>query len=84
MSTLIVGHSQARYFSQYIDSDRAVCLSYRGYCTYQIWPEICDIVHGFDIVVLHVGANDLPCNSAETVLSSFQDLAENIWRAKPG
>jgi hypothetical protein len=85
MSTLIVGHSQAKHFEEYIDIDNAVCLWYSGFRTEQIWPEIFDMVPSFDIVVLHVGANDLSDgDSPESVLSSFEDLAENIWSVNPG
>ena len=46
---LIVGHSQAKYFHEYIEDSSIVTLSFPGFKIEQLWPEIKDIVSSFQV-----------------------------------
>ena len=50
--SLIVGHSQAKYFHQYIKDDNITTLSYPKYRIHQLWPRIQDIVQSFNVSIL--------------------------------
>ena len=84
VSVLIAGHSQVKYFSKYISASNVDVLAYPGYQIHMMFDEIRDYVSKYDVVVLHVGANDLSRGvSVEKVLAEYQLLVESIWRVKP-
>ena len=84
VSVLIAGHSQVKYFSKYISASNVDVLAYPGYQIHMMFDEIRDYVSKYDVVVLHVGANDLSRGmSVEKVLAEYQLLVESIWRVNP-
>ena len=46
---LIVGHSQAKYFHEYIHDANIIPLSYPGFRVDQLWSEIEDLVPSFQV-----------------------------------
>lgn len=85
MATLIASHSQGRYFSRYHSQRCDVMTSFHpGFRVEQMFGAISDLIPAFDIVVLHIGANNLGCEDAGTVFSRFQTLFSDIRMAKPG
>ncbi|XP_060074976.1 uncharacterized protein LOC132554682 [Ylistrum balloti] len=85
MSVLIAGHSQAKYFSQYLDREEDVSVvSQSGGRIENVWRNIRDVVCSYDIVVVHSGANNLiHGDSVECMLGKYQDLVERIWHVNP-
>ncbi|XP_069102145.1 proteoglycan 4-like [Argopecten irradians] len=79
MSTLIVGHSQAKYFHKYLrPSDDIFVVSRSGYRVKEMWIEIEELVPMYDICVIHCGANNLGRDSAPMILKRFQRLCQQI------
>ena len=84
MNTLVVGHSQTKYFEKYWTDATAVVLSFSGYRIDHLSPEIADICHQFDVVVVHAGANDIVRSDAATVVGWLQDLCWSLKERNPG
>lgn len=83
MTTLIVGHSQTKYFSEYLRLDNVHTLSFPGAKVEDVGGNICDFVEQFDIVVLHLGANNFPSDSASEVAWKYWDLLQNCVSVTP-
>lgn len=81
---LIAGHSQAKYFHQYLSATNIDVLSFSGFRISQMFEKIEPNISAYPVIVLHVGANDLSRGSSiDTMLRDFQDLTKRIWNSKP-
>ncbi|CAC5421062.1 unnamed protein product [Mytilus coruscus] len=81
---LIAGHSQAKYFKQYLSLSETNVLSYSGFRIDQMFNELQPTIDNYNTVVLHVGANDLSRGSSvKTLLRKYQQLTSDIWHSNP-
>lgn len=84
MRTLIAGHSQAKYFHQFLKSDSDIdVISRSGYRVEDMWDVIKDVVGGYRTVALLLGANNLPDDSTSTLLTKLDKLVEQIRVVSP-
>ena len=67
---LIAGHSQVKYFDQYLNVD---VVSFSGYRIEQMWGVIGHKVTNYSIIVLHIGANKMttPLRYSNTTSNSY-------------
>lgn len=81
---VIAGHSQAKYFSQYLFHTNVDVLSFSGFQIPQMFEKIQHTIPDYKVVVLHVGANDLSNGSTvPAMLQMYQDLTGRIWEINP-
>ncbi|CAG2233950.1 PAFAH1B2_3 [Mytilus edulis] len=80
---LIAGHSQVKYFDQYLKLSNVDVVSFSGYRIEQMWGVIGHRVPDYRIVVLHIGANNLWNDTPADVLTHYQSLVESILRLNP-
>ncbi|CAC5412488.1 unnamed protein product [Mytilus coruscus] len=81
---LITGHSQAKYFKQYLSLSGTNVLSHSGFRIDQMFNELQPTIDNYNTVVLHVGANDLSRGSSvKTLLRKYQQLTSDIWHSNP-
>jgi hypothetical protein len=81
---LIAGHSQAKYFDKYLSVSNIVVVSFSGYRIDQMFAEIQPLVINYNVIILHVGANDLSRGSpVDQVLTKYQTLVQSIWSTNP-
>ena len=80
---LIAGHSQVKYFDQYLNASNVDVLSFPGYRIEEMWGVIGHMVPNYKIVMLHMGANKLWNDTSSQVLSHYQFLVQQIRRANP-
>ena len=68
---LIAGHSQLKYFDQYLKLSNVDVVSLSGYRIEQMWGVI-----GHSAIVFHIGANDLwndtPLRYSTTTSNSYR------------
>lgn len=84
MATLIAGHSQAKYFSQFLTNNSSVdVISKSGYRIEDMWDVIKDVVGNYAIVAILLGANNIPRDDTETVLSKLGRLVQQIRQTNP-
>jgi hypothetical protein len=70
---LIAGHSQVKYFDQYLKLSNVDVVSFSGYRIEQMWGVI-------SVIVLHIGANNLWNDTPSEVLNHYQQLVHNLDR----
>ncbi|CAC5396076.1 unnamed protein product [Mytilus coruscus] len=80
---LIAGHSQGKYFDQYLKLSNVDVVSFSGYRIEQMWGVIGHRVPDYRIVVLHIGANNLWNDTPADVLTHYQSLIDSIRRVNP-
>jgi hypothetical protein len=91
---LIAGHSQVKYFDQYLNASNVDVLSFPGYHIEEMWDVIghmvpnykivmLNMVPNYKIVMLHMGANNLWNDTPSQVLAHYQFLVQQIRRANP-
>ncbi|VDI33695.1 Hypothetical predicted protein [Mytilus galloprovincialis] len=80
---LIAGHSQVKYFDQYLKLSNVDVVSFSGYRIEQMWGVIGRRVPDYKIVVLHIGANNLWNDTPADVLTHYQSLVDSIRRVNP-
>ncbi|CAC5424990.1 unnamed protein product [Mytilus coruscus] len=81
---LIAGHSQTKYFKQYLSLSKTNVLSYSGFRIDQMFNELQPTIDNYNTVVLHVGANDLSRGSSvKILLRKYQQLTSDIWHSNP-
>ncbi|CAG2254174.1 unnamed protein product [Mytilus edulis] len=80
---LIAGHSQVKYFDQYLKLSNVDVVSFSGYRIEQMWGVIGRRVPDYRIVVLHIGANNLWNDTPADVLTHYQSLVDSIRRVNP-
>ena len=89
---LIAGHSQVKYFDQYLNASNVDVLSFPGYHIEEMWDVIghmvpnykivmLNMVPNYKIVMLHMGANNLWNDTPSQVLAHYQFLVQQIRRA---
>ena len=71
---LIAGHSQVKYFDQYLKLSNVDVVSFSGYRIEQMWGVIGHKVTNYSVIVLHIGANNLWNDTPAEVLNHYQQL----------
>ena len=74
---LIAGHSQVKYFDQYLNVD---VVSFSGYRIEQMWGVIGHKVTNYSAIVLRIWANNLWNDTPSEVLNHYQQLVQNSYR----
>ena len=80
---LIAGHSQVKYFEKYLELTNVDVVSFSGFRVEQMWGVIGPNVTKYNIVCLHIGANNLWNDDPPLILSKYQELVYNIIRVNP-
>ena len=78
--SLIAGHSQVKYFNQYLTLSNVDVVSFSGYRIEQMWGVISSQVRKYRVSVFHVGGNNLWDDHPADTLSKYQQLVSNIWQ----
>ena len=80
---LIAGHSQVKYFEQYLKMTNVDVVSFPGYRIEQMWGVIGHRVGSYKTIVLHIGANNLWNEEPPVILQHYQTLVGSVQRINP-
>ena len=71
---LIAGHSQLKYFDQYLKLSNVDVVTLSGYRIEQMWGVIGHKVTNYSIIVLHIGGNKMttPLRYSNTTSNSYR------------
>jgi hypothetical protein len=75
---LIAGHSQLKYFDQYLKLSNVDVVTLSGYRIEQMWGVIGHKVTNYSAIVLHIWANNLWNDTPSEVLNHYQQLVQNV------
>lgn len=80
---LFVGDSQLKYLHHVQLEDNTAVRCSSGFRVEQMWALFSGIVKDHDIIVIHAGTNNAPCEEPATTLHRYQHLLKIIWTSNP-